>query len=408
MLKTAREVEAKVKVGERGSWAVGDGAYLQLSAFGTASWLFRYFRDGKARTMGLGPVKIVSLAEARDKAREARRLLLDGIDPVDTKDAKRRQASLDAARAVTFKDCAERYIKAHSAGWRNPKHKAQWTATLETYAYPGFGDLAVADVDTGLVLNALEPIWATKPETASRVRGRIEAVLDWAKARGYRDGENPARWRGHLDKLLPARRKVQKVEHHAALPYAELSAFMDDLRQREGMAARALEFAILTAGRTGEVIGARWDELDVEAKLWTVPADRMKGRRAHRVPLSDRAIEILADVPREAGSEFVFPGGREKRPLSNMALLATLRRMNRDDLTAHGFRSTFRDWAAETTGYPGDLVEMALAHVVSSKTEAAYRRGDMFDKRHRLMADWATYCAAPPAERGAVVPMRGA
>jgi integrase len=264
----------------------------------------------------------------------------------------------------------------------------------------------LADVDTGMVLKALEPIWATKPETASRVRGRIEAVLDWSKARGYREGENPARWRGHLDKLLPARRKVRKVEHHAALPYAELPTFMADLRKREGIGARALEFAILTAARTGEVIGATWAEIDLETRLWTIPADRMKGRRQHRVPLSDRAIEILAALPRIQGNEFVFPGARDGKPLSNMAMLKTLERMGRDDLTSHGFRSSFRDWAAETTGYPGDLVEMALAHVVSNATEAAYRRGDMFDKRRRLMDDWAAYCAAPPRQ-GKVLPMRG-
>jgi integrase len=405
MLKTAREVEAKIKAGVPGKWAVGDGAYLQVAKLAkrsTASWLFRY----NGHSMGLGPVGLVTLAEAREKAREGRRLRLEGIDPLEAKRAKRRQASLDEARAVTFKDCAGRYIKSHAAGWRNPKHKAQWTATLETYAFPHFGEIAVADVDTGMVLKALEAIWAIKPETASRVRGRIEAVLDWAKARGYREGENPARWRGHLDKLLPARRKVRKVEHHAALPYVELPAFMADLRQREGMAARALEFAILTAARTGEVLGAEWSEIDFDAKLWTVPADRMKGRRQHRVPLSYRALEILASLPREAGSPCVFPGAREGRPLSNMALLMMLRRMKRDDLTAHGFRSSFRDWAAETTGYSGELVEMALAHVVSNATEAAYRRGDMFEKRRRLMADWATYCASP-ARQGDVVPMRG-
>jgi integrase len=227
------------------------------------------------------------------------------------------------------------------------------------------------------------------------------------RSRGYRDGENPARWRGHLDKLLPARRKVRKVEHHAALAYAELPAFMADLRQREGIGARALEFAILTATRTGEVIGATWAEIDLEARLWTIPADRMKGRRQHRVPLSDRAIENLAALPCIQGNEFMFPGARDGKPLSNMTMLKTLERMGRDDLTAHGFRSSFRDWAAETTGYPGELVEMALAHVVSNATEAAYWRGDMFDKRRRLMADWAAYCAAP-SRQGDVVPIRGA
>lgn len=406
MLRTAREVEAKIKAGRPGKWAVGNGAYLQVAKVAkrsTASWLFRY----EGRWMGLGSVQLISLAEAREKAREARRLRLDGIDPLEHKRAKRRQASLDAARGVTFKQAAERYIASHAAGWRNPKHKGQWKATLAIYAYPVFGDLEIADVDTGLVLKALEPIWAAKPETASRVRGRIEAVLDWAKARGRREGENPARWRGHLDKLLPARRKMRRVEHHAALSYTELPAFMAALRKREAIATRALEFAILTAARTGEVIGATWDEIDLGARLWTVPADRMKGRRQHRVPLSDRAIELLKALPREVESRFVFPGARKGRPLSNMAFLMMLRRMGREDLTAHGFRSTFRDWAAETTAYPNELVEMALAHVVSSKTEAAYRRGDMLDKRRRLMAEWAAFSASPPRE-GKVLPIRGA
>jgi integrase len=397
-------VKAVAQIDKPGWHAVGDGAYLQFSKKGTRSWLFRYKHNGKARAMGLGPFGLVSLAEAREKARQARKLLLDGIDPLDAKAAKLRQAALEAAKAVTFKQAAERYIKSHAAGWRNPKHKAQWSATLATYAYPVFGNLAVADVDTTLVLKALEPIWATKPETASRVRGRIESVLDWAKVQGLREGENPARWRGHLDQALPARSKVRKVEHHAALPYVELPAFMIDLRKREGVAARALEFAILTAARTGEVLGATWDEIDFDNRLWTIPAERMKGKRDHRVPLSDRAVELLNGMPRAEGNPYVFPGAREGMPLSNMALLMMLRRMNRDDLTAHGFRSTFRDWAAETTDYPGELVEMALAHTVSSKTEAAYRRGDMLDKRRRLMDDWAGYCASEPRQ-GNVVPL---
>lgn len=382
-----------------GWYAVGDGAYLQISRDGGRSWLFRYQRDGKARAMGLGPFGLVSLKEAREKARNARKLLLDGIDPLDAKAAKRRQASIAAAKAVTFKDCAERYIKSHAAGWKNPKHKAQWSATLETYAYPVFGNLAVADVDTGLVLKALEPIWATKPETASRVRGRIELILNWAKVRGYREGENPARWRGHLDQTLPAPRKVRKVEHHAALSYAEMPSFMIKLRKREAVAARALEFAILTAARTGEVLGATWDEIDLDAKVWTVPAERMKGMQEHRVPLSEQAVELLNELARVEGNGHVFPGSRDKRPLSNMALLMMLRRMDRDDLTAHGFRSTFRDWAAESTGYPNEVVEKALAHVVPSATEAAYRRGDMLERRRPLMDEWATYCATRPGPR---------
>jgi integrase len=345
----------------------------------------------KSHDMGLGSLSLVGLREARERSLQQRRSLrLDGIDPIEKRRAARQAAMIEAASAMTFKDCAEAYIAAHKAGWKNPKHAAQWPSTLGTYVYPIFGALPVQAVDVGLVTKAIEPIWAKKPETASRVRGRIESVLDWAKARGYRQGENPARWKGHLDHLLPARRKVAVVEHHAALPYAELPAFMADLCQREGTAARALEFAILTAARTGEVLGARWSEIDLEARLWTVPAGRMKAAREHRVPLSQAAISLLGQL--EQQGDLVFPGQRRGRPLSDMALLMLLRRMERGDLTAHGFRSTFSDWAAEQTNTPSEVREMALAHTVSDKVEAAYRRGDLFDKRRELAEAWAQYC----------------
>jgi integrase len=295
-------------------------------------------------------------------------------------------------------------MAAHRAGWRNPKHAAQWKATLATYASPVLGKLPVQAADVGLVMKVLEPIWATKPETAGRVRGRIEAVLDWAAARRYRTGENPARWKGLLDKLLPARSKVRKIEHHAALPYDELAAFLVALRAQEGTSARALEFAILTAGRTGEVIGARWDEIDTRPKVWTVPPDRMKGGREHRVPLSDAALTILDRMAAVRENDFVFPGDR-RAGLSNMALLMTLRRMGRDDLTAHGFRSTFRDWAGNETHFPRELAEAALAHVVGDKAEQAYRRSDALEKRRRLMDAWASYCSKPTAT-GTVVTLR--
>ena len=268
------------------------------------------------------------------------------------------------------------------------------------------GDLSIAAINTALVLKVIEPIWTAKPETAARVRGRIEAVVDWAKAREFRNGENPARWRGHLDKLLPARLKVARVRHHAALPFADLQDFMADLRGLDGVSPRALEFAILTAARTGETIGARWEEIDLKTKVWIIPPERMKGGREHRVPLSSRALEILELIHRESESEFVFPGGRAGKPLSNMAMLATLRRMNRSDVTAHGFRSTFSDWAAETTGYPREVVEMALAHAVSDKVEAAYRRGDLFEKRRRIMEDWSTYCTLPAPTGDRVVALK--
>jgi integrase len=386
-----------------GKYPDGGNLWLQVSKWGTKSWLFRYSRHGKDRWHGLGSVNILSLAEARERARDCHKLLLDGIDPIEHRKAQRMKAKLDAARAMTFRQCAEAYIEAHRPSWKNPKHAAQWPATLGAYAYPTFGQLPVAEIDTALVLKVLEPIWSTKPETASRVRGRIESVLDWARARQYRQGENPARWRGHLDKLLPARSKVRKVKHHAALPYKEVTGLMEALREEKGVSPKALEFAILTAARTSEVIGATWAEIDLDEKLWVVPGDRMKAGKEHRIPLSDRAVEILRNLPREGN--YVFPGGKAKAPLSNMAMLTTLRRMERRELTVHGFRSTFRDWCAEQTAYPHEVAEMALAHAVSNKVEAAYRRGDLFEKRRRLLDDWAAYCAAPPA--GQVLQIRG-
>jgi integrase len=289
---------------------------LQVSAAGTKSWVFRFKEAGKLREMGLGATHTIGLAEAREKARDCRRRRLDGIDPIEARKATRAQARLDAAKAMTFKQCAESYIASHKAGWRNPKHAAQWPSTLGAYVYPIFGALPVQAVDVGLVMRALEPIWTTKPETAGRVRGRIESVLDWAAARGYRQGENPARWRGHLENLLRKKSKVRRVEHHAALPYAEIGAFIAEMQQREGVAARALEFAILTAARTGEVIGAKWDEIDFDERLWTVPAERMKAGKEHRVPLSDAALAVLEEMQKIRSADFVFPGGKARRPLS--------------------------------------------------------------------------------------------
>ncbi|GLS41570.1 phage integrase [Mesorhizobium tianshanense] len=396
-------VNAKTKPG---LYADGLGLYLQVAKGGAKSWIFRYMLAGRPRKMGLGSVNTVSLKLARERAGEARLKLLDADDPIEKRKAERLEKLAASSTVLSFKEAAGQYIKAHRSGWKNVKHAGQWKATLETYVYPVFGDLAVSRVDVALVLKALEAIWTSKPETATRVRGRIESILDWATARGYRHGDNPARWRGHLDKLLPARSKVAKVKHHAALPYAEIGAFVGDVRKMEGVSPKALEFAILTATRTGEVVGARWPEIDIENALWTIPADRMKAGKEHRVPLSDRALEILKSLPREKDNDSVFIGDKAGKPLSNMALLMTLRRMERADLTTHGFRSTFRDWAAEQTAYPNEMLEMALAHTVSDKTEAAYRRGDLMEKRRRLMSDWATYCAAP-AKTGNVVAIRG-
>jgi integrase len=386
----------------------GGGLYLQVGATGTRSWIFRFTLGGRERAMGLGPAHDVTLAEAREKAAQCRRLKRDGIDPIDARDAERNRALLDAAKAITFKDAADSYIQAHGAGWRNAKHADQWRNTLKTYVEPVFGSLPVQGVDVGLVLKAIEPMWTSKPETAGRVRGRIEAILDWATARGYRQGENPARWRGHLENLLPSRAKVRQVEHHAALPYDEIGAFILALREQNGVAARALEFLILTAARTGEVIGAHWDEVDLGEAIWTVPADRMKGRKSHRVPLSPPVLAIVKSIQDVHDGDFLFPGGKHSSPLSNMSMLALLKRMGRVDLTAHGFRSSFRDWVAEQTSYPSELAEMALAHTISNRVEAAYRRGDLFEKRRRLMNEWARFCVTSTKRRDVERPITDA
>lgn len=406
---SAVTVSKKIKPG---LYADGGGLYLQVSKSKARkgkvakSWLFRFKLAGRARAMGLGSVNTFSLAEAREKARVCRKLLDDGIDPIEARNTKIAQQSLDAAKALTFSECAKAYIDAHRKGWRNAKHVDQWTNTIATYAEPVLGALPVQAVDTGLVMQVLEPIWHKKTETANRLRGRIESILDWAKTREYRTGDNPARWRGHLDMLLPARSKVQTVKHHAALPYAGMNACFASILEAPGVAARALEFTILTAARTGEVIAAKWNEFDLEQKVWTIPAERMKARREHRVPLSPRAVKLLEELRKIRTGEFVFPGRQATKAMSNMAMLALLKRMGRGDLTAHGFRSTFRDWAAEQTNYPREVAEAALAHTLADKVEPAYRRGDLFEKRRRLMNDWARFCQQPAQAQGKkVVPI---
>jgi integrase len=395
------------RASEPGMHPDGGGLYLQITERGAKSWSFRFMLNGRAREMGLGPLHAVPLADARVKATECRRLRYEGIDPIEARKVERDRARLAAAKALSFRDAAEAYIRAHQAGWRNAKHADQWRNTLDTYAGPVFGKLPVQDVDVSLVMRVLEPIWTTKTETASRVRGRIEAVLDWATVRGYRRGDNPARWRGHLENLLAKRAKVQNVQHHAALPFDEVGAFIGALRRQEGVAAAALEFLILTATRTSETIGGRWSEIDFDNATWTIPADRIKAGREHRVPLSEPAVALLNRLNKIRHGDFIFPGGKTGKPLSNMALLALLKRMNRDDLTAHGFRSTFRDWAAERTNFPREVAEMALAHAVSDKVEAAYRRGDLFHKRRHLMVAWAKHCgAATPVSENKIISLR--
>jgi integrase len=391
-----------------GYYSDGGNLYFRVAPGGSRGFIFRFALHGRVRDMGMGPYPEVSLAKARSRAFEYRQLVADGIDPIAERDAKRAAARVEDAKAVTFDDCVTLYLKAHADGWRSVKHRQQWGATVAAYVSPVFGKLPVAAIDTGLVMRALEPIWSAKPETASRLRGRIERILDWAKVRGYRLGENPARWRGHLDHLLPAKSKVRRAAHYAALPYAEIGKFMGDLRQQDGVAARALEFLILTATRSGETRAAVWDEIDFDARMWVIPASRMKAGKEHRVPLSNAAVAILKAMQAIRHSDYIFPSTRGNRPLSEVALWTLLRRVNRGDITTHGFRSTFRDWAAERTNYENHVVEMALAHVVSNAVEAAYRRGDLFEKRRRLMDDWAAFCAKPSTPDTKVVPIRGA
>jgi integrase len=408
----ARRVEklsavAVARAKTRGYLSDGAGLYLRVSTSGSKSWVFRFKDGGRLREMGLGSLNTISLAEARQRAAGCRKMRQDGLDPIAEKKAGRLKAKLEAARAMTFQQCAEAFIEARKAGWQNAKHVAQWSSTLRTYAYPVFGSLPVQHVDVSLIAKVLEPIWKTKTETASRLRGRIERVLDWATVRGYRQGDNPARWRGHLDQLLVARSRVQKVRHHPALAYPEMGQFMAALREQESTSALALEFLILTATRTAEVIGATWAEIDFDAAVWTIPAERMKSRKEHRVPLSRPALAILKRLDKHRHGEFVFTGAKPDRSLSNMALLMLLERMGRSGLTVHGFRSTFRDWAAERTSFSREVAEHALAHSLPDKVEAAYRRGDLFDKRRRLMDAWAKFCDRPIPE-GKVLPLRSA
>jgi integrase len=383
----------------RGFYCDGGGLYLQVGRTGSKSWVFRYAIEGRKRDMGLGSLATFTLAEARERARKMRQLVADGIDPIDQR-SKTRGAT---ATVLTFRQCAERYVAAHEAGWRNGG--GPWLASLARHVFPVFGNVGVAAVDLPLVMQAIEPIWVLKPVTANNVRNRVEMVLDWAKVRGYRQGENPARWKGHLDTLLPHRRKVAPVVHRAALPYHEVGQFMIELRKLTDISARVLEFQVLTAARSGEVVGARWDEIDMGARVWTIPGERMKAGRDHRVPLSPAAMAVLERQAEMRESDFIFPGRISGQPIRIDASMKPIEKMGLK-VTAHGFRSAFRDWAAEHTNYPREVVEMALAHAIESRVEAAYRRGDLFEKRRLLMADWAGFCAGVPS--GEVIALRSA
>lgn len=395
MPKIAKELSALAvqRLTTPGLHAVGGvaGLLLQVKDSGARTWILRVRVGGKRRDMGLGGFPSVTLAMARERAREARLAVDKGIDPVEQRINARKAAAASSQSNITFEQAARRFIEAKRHEWKNEKHEAQWSSTLDQYAFPVIGRLHVRDIELSHVLKILEPIWTQKTETASRLRGRIESVLDWATVRHYRDGLNPARWKGHLDKTLAAPNKVTRKKHFAALPWTQMPGFMAGLRKREGISARALEFGILCASRSAEIRGALWSEIDVDAALWVIPAERMKAEKEHRVPLCQAAVDLLRAMPRLAGSELVFPSPSGKE-LSDMSLTAVLRRMNMD-VTQHGFRSTFRDWAAEATNYPREVAEMALAHTIGDKVEAAYRRGDLFEKRRAMMAEWAHYCA---------------
>jgi integrase len=388
-----------------GMYADGGGLYLRVAEGGSKQWIFRYVANGRLRDMGIGPCHTLSLAEARERATEARKLRLDGIDPIEHKRTQRAARQAAAEGAKTFKQCVEGFIKDNEAEWSNPKHRKQWETTLSTYVYPTLGSLPVATIDTPLVLKVVKPLWERVPETASRVRGRIESVLGWATVHHYRTGDNPARWKGLLEHALPARLKVAKVKHHAALPYAETPSFMVKVRQDDRIAARCLEFIALTATRVSETINATWSgkEIDLEARVWTIPADRMKADKDHKVPLSDAAVAILKNMLAIQHSDYVFPGKRAGRSVGANTVLRVAKETAGVDITTHGLRSTFRDWAAECTSFPKEVAEMALAHAIPNAVEAAYRRGDLFAKRAALMQQWADYCGGKTAEGDKVV-----
>lgn len=401
MPRKAKELSALTvsRLRTQGRHAVGgvDGLHLRITGASRA-WVLRTKIGDRRCDIGLGPFPEVSLADARDAALDLRRQIRRGTDPLQARQGEKLQRRAGSQPVSTFRSCAEVYVEMHRSGWKSSKHAAQWSSTLETYAYPEIGELGVGDVDTRAVLEILKPIWTTKTETASRVRGRVEVILDWARVQGFREGDNPARWRGHLDKLLPARRRVQKVTHHPALAYAEAKSFMKALAGSSGISARALEFSILCAARSGEVRGAQWDEIDLESGVWTVPAVRMKAGKEHRVPLAPQAMELLGRLSRFEKETHVFAAPRGGS-LSDMALTAVIRRLGYDEITQHGFRSTFRDWAGETTSYPREVIEHALAHQLKDKAEAAYQRGDLLLKRRSLMNDWASFCSGPIASR---------
>lgn len=386
---SARGVATSTKTG---LYSDGGGLYLQVSRSGSKSWIYRFMMNRKVRDMGLGSVLDFTLAEAREKARDCRRLVHEGIDPIEERNERRHNNVARQNSSRTFKDCAEEYLRVHSPAWKNKKHIQQWENTLTTYAYPRLGKLPVQKITTEHVTAALLPIWTVKTETATRLRGRIERILDWATVQSLLEGANPARWKGHLDNVLPAPNKLKKVKHFSALPYADLPDFLRKLQTQQSVSAAALTFLILTASRSGEVRLAIWSEIDLAKRVWTIPADRMKAGREHTIPLCNEAIQIIERMQPLHQSPYVFSGISPGRPMSDMTLTKCLRRMEYPDITVHGFRSSFRDWAGETTNFGRDVIEAALAHQLKDKTEAAYYRSNLLDKRRLLMRAWEQFC----------------
>ncbi|MFO8084740.1 MAG: integrase arm-type DNA-binding domain-containing protein [Desulfobacterales bacterium] len=396
------------RIQKPGRHAVGgiNGLLLVVKESGAKSWILRTVIGGRRRNIGLGSFPEITLADARESAREMKKKIRQGIDPVEERQAAKR-ALRELSGRITFAEAARKCHEKKAPEFKNEKHAKQWLSTIERYAFPVIGNIPVDEIELPHILSVLEPIWHEKTETATRLRQRLEAVLSWAAVSGHRTGDNPARWQGHLDAVLPKPNKLKKVNHHAALPWQQIGAFMQELRKRKGTAARALEFLILTATRSGEVRLAVWDEIDLENRTWTIPGDRMKTGKEHTVPLTDDAVRLLQSLPRFEGSPYVFPAARGG-PLSDMAISAVCKRME-VAAVPHGFRSTFRDWAAENTNFPREVCEMALAHSIESKVEQAYRRGDLFQKRRKLMEAWAAFCNKVQAEKPATVtPIRGA
>ena len=385
-------------------YADGGSLYLRVAPGGSKQWIFRYTApSGRVRDMSLGAVHTFSLAEARERAADARKLRADGIEPINHKRARLAALRAADAKAMTFEQCARGFIKDNEAEWTSPKHRQEWEITLRKYVFPLLGSLPVEAIDTPLVLKVIKPMWERIPTTASRVVGRIHAVIGWATVHHYRHGDNPARWQGHLEHALPALSKVAKVKHHAALPYAQVGAFVAKLRKDSSVGARCLEFITLTAARLGEAINAEWDEIDLANRVWVVPASRMKADREHRVPLSGAALAVLKAVQAIRQSDYVFPGRRQGRPVGENTPVRLAKQAAGSNITVHGLRSTFRDWASERTSFSREVAEMALAHAIPNAVEAAYRRGDLFDKRRKLMDAWAAYCAKVETDAGKVV-----